>query len=290
MAIGTSNGPSNHMAQVILFNKPYGVLCHFGAPGEGGPSAAASGAPSLQDFLPQRDVYPAGRLDADSEGLVVLTADGALQHRIAEPQHKLPKVYYAEVEGVPGEDALARLRAGIQLKDGKTRPAGAELVWEPEWLWARVPPVRFRRHIPTSWVQITVVEGKNRQVRRMTAAAGFPTLRLIRYSVGEWTLEGLANGAWAEAPVPENLASAAKVAPKPARAFSPSRPGNSFSRTPRSTGAPDGRRRSATPLASRRSAPAAAAAPRPKRGARAASPTRSSSARPRVSTGRARRR
>jgi 23S rRNA pseudouridine2457 synthase len=279
------------MSQVILFNKPYGVLCHFGADPAGDPAPLGGGeAQSLKDFLPQRDVYPAGRLDADSEGLVVLTADGALQHRIAEPQHKLPKVYYAEVEGVPTEESLARLRAGVQLNDLKTRPAGAELIAEPEWLWARVPPVRFRRHIPTSWVQITVVEGKNRQVRRMTAAVGFPTLRLIRYSVGEWTLDGLASGAWTAATVPGPLESAARAATKPAKAFSPRRPPGPFSPKPRSAGAAYPKRRAAGAPSSRRPAAGTVAAPRPRRSGPAASPTRAPSARPRVSTGRGRRR
>ncbi|MFN7087291.1 MAG: pseudouridine synthase [Burkholderiales bacterium] len=176
------------MAQLILFNKPYGVLCQF--------SPAASGAPTLKDYLPQRGIYPAGRLDADSEGLVVLTDDGALQHRIADPRHKLPKTYYAEVEGTPTDVALQQLAKGIDLGEFKTLPAAARIVPTPTWLWPRVPPIRFRRHIPTAWLEITLREGKNRQVRRMTAAVGLPTLRLIRYRVGNWTLDGLDPGKW----------------------------------------------------------------------------------------------
>lgn len=175
------------MAQLILFNKPYGVVCQFSASG---------GSPTLKDYLPQRDVYPAGRLDADSEGLVVLTADGALQHHITDPRHKLPKTYFVEVEGLPSAAALQRLRSGIDLDDFRTLPAQARRVDTPEWLWPRLPPVRFRKHLPTTWLEITLREGKNRQVRRMTAATGFPTLRLIRYQIGNWTLAGLAPGEW----------------------------------------------------------------------------------------------
>ena len=177
------------MSSVILFNKPYGVLSQFSA--EGGRS-------TLRDYLPQRDVYPAGRLDADTEGLLVLTCDGALQHRIADPQHKLAKTYCAQVEGEVTDQALASLRKGVALADFKTAPAAASRVTEPEWLWPRVPPIRFRRAIPTSWIELTIREGRNRQVRRMTAAVGFPTLRLIRVAVGMWTLEGLPPGQWRE--------------------------------------------------------------------------------------------
>lgn len=175
------------MTAVVLFNKPYGVICQFS------PSGAH---PTLKDFVPLPGIYPAGRLDTDSEGLVVLTGDGELQHRITDPRHKLPKTYLVEVEGAPDDAALAPLRAGIRLRDYQARPAEAALVAAPDWLWPRVPPVRIRQSIPTAWLQLTIREGRNRQVRRMTAAAGFPTLRLIRYSVGPWNLAGIAPGAW----------------------------------------------------------------------------------------------
>ena len=174
---------------LVLFNKPYGVLCQFSPSGN---------HPTLRDYLPQRDVYPAGRLDADSEGLVLLTADGTLQHRITDPRHKLPKTYFAEVEGVPSAAALKQLHVGVHLGESVTLPAQAGIAESPAWLWPRVPPIRFRRRIPTTWLEITLTEGKNRQVRRMTAAVGHPTLRLIRYRVGDWTIEELAPGAWRE--------------------------------------------------------------------------------------------
>lgn len=170
---------------VILFNKPYNVLCQF---------RPVAGHQTLKDFIDVPNVHAAGRLDADSEGLLVLTDDGTLQHRISDPRHKLAKTYFVQVEGEPDESALERLRRGVTLKDGDTRPAQAQRVAEPSWLWPRVPPIRVRRHIPAAWVQLTLREGKNRQVRRMTAAIGHPTLRLIRYSIGEWTLNGLAPG------------------------------------------------------------------------------------------------
>lgn len=185
--------PQPATGPVILFNKPYGVLCQFSGDGS---------RPTLKDYLPQRDIYPAGRLDTDSEGLVVLTADGALQHRIADPRHKMAKTYWVEVEGEPGEAALAALRAGVAVRDYVTRPAEAERRGPPDWLWPRTPPVRFRKAIPTHWLELTIAEGRNRQVRHMTAAVGLPTLRLIRYRVGPWTIEGLANGAWCAAKFP----------------------------------------------------------------------------------------
>ena len=182
------------MASVVLLNKPYGVICQFT------PSGVHR---TLKDFVPIADVYPAGRLDTDSEGLVVLTGDGELQHQITDPRHKLPKTYFVEVEGAPADAALVPLRKGIQLSDYRARPAEVTLVAAPDWLWPRVPPVRFRQAIPTTWLQLTIREGRNRQIRRMTAAAGFPTLRLIRHSVGPWTLAGIAPGAWkiAESPI-----------------------------------------------------------------------------------------
>lgn len=175
------------MASVVLLNKPYGVICQFT------PSGAHQ---TLKDFVPIADVYPAGRLDTDSEGLVVLTGDGELQHFITDPRHKLPKTYFVEVEGAPDDAALAPLRKGVQLSDYCARPAEVGLIAPPDWLWPRVPPVRFRQAIPTTWLQLTIREGRNRQIRRMTAAIGFPTLRLIRHSVGPWTLTGMASGSW----------------------------------------------------------------------------------------------
>ncbi len=173
------------MSTVILFNKPYGVICQFS------PSPPHA---TLKDFVDIPDVYPAGRLDTDSEGLVVLTADGALQHRITDPRHKLPKTYFVQVEGAPDDDALTPLRDGVRLSDSSALPATAAIVDAPSWLWPRVPPIRTRQAIPTAWLQITLREGRNRQVRRMTAAIGFPTLRLIRYNVGAWSIDGLAPG------------------------------------------------------------------------------------------------
>lgn len=186
------------MPRVILFNKPFGVVCQFSEPASVTRDRDTPGPRTLKDYIARRDVYPAGRLDADSEGLVVLTDDGGLQHRISDPRHKLPKTYYAEVEGVPTAGALQRLRDGIDFGSFRTRPAEAKIMRAPDWLWPRVPPVRFRRQIPTVWLEIVLLEGKNRQVRRMTAAVGLPTLRLIRYSVGDWTLIGITPGAWRE--------------------------------------------------------------------------------------------
>jgi 23S rRNA pseudouridine2457 synthase len=175
---------------LILLNKPYDVLCQFSREGE---------RAVLADFVPVKNVYPAGRLDRDSEGLVVLTDDGRLQARIADPRYKLEKTYFAQVEGVVGDEALARLRAGVELNDGPTLPAGARSVEAPAWLWPRVPPIRVRKTVPDGWIELTLREGRNRQVRRMCAAVGLPCLRLIRWRVGDWTLEGLASGEWREA-------------------------------------------------------------------------------------------
>ncbi|MEW5769748.1 MAG: rRNA large subunit pseudouridine synthase E [Pseudomonadota bacterium] len=177
------------MARIILFNKPYGVLSQF---------TSEAGRPGLKDYIPMPGVYAAGRLDADSEGLLILTDDGALQHRLADPRHKQPKTYWVQVEGVPDEAALRQLRAGVDLGDFVTLPAQARTIAEPQGLWPRDPPVRFRKHIPTSWLEIVLVEGKNRQVRRMTAKVGFPTLRLVRWRIGDRCVEGLAPGEWRE--------------------------------------------------------------------------------------------
>jgi 23S rRNA pseudouridine2457 synthase len=177
------------VSRLILFNKPYGVLSQF---------TAEAGHPGLANFIPLPGVYPAGRLDADSEGLLILTDDGALQARISDPAHKLPKTYWAQVEGIPTADALQRLRAGVVLKDGPTRPAEAELIAPPDALWPRQPPIRLRQHIPTAWLALTLREGRNRQVRRMTASVGLPTLRLVRAAIGPWTITGLAPGDWKE--------------------------------------------------------------------------------------------
>ena len=174
---------------LILFNKPFGVLCQF-SPERTGPPR-----PTLADFITVPNVYPAGRLDLDSEGLLLLTDDGALQARIAEPRHKMPKTYLAQVEGEADEAALKALRAGVQLKDGPTLPAEASRIEPPE-LWPRTPPVRFRKSVPDCWLSVTIREGRNRQVRRMTAAVGLPTLRLVRWAIGEWTLDGLPTGDW----------------------------------------------------------------------------------------------
>ena len=175
------------MSRILLFNKPYGVICQFSRDGM---------HPTLADYIALPDFYPAGRLDTDSEGLVLLTDDGQLQHVITDPKHKLSKTYWAQVEGVPDEAALAHLRRGVKLPDFTTLPSEARHIDEPPNLWPRTPPVRERKAIPTSWLELTIREGKNRQVRRMTAAVGLPTLRLIRYSVGDWSLDGLEPAQW----------------------------------------------------------------------------------------------
>lgn len=180
------------MSRLILFNKPYGVLSQFTPEGRW---------QGLRDYLALPGVYAAGRLDADSEGLLILTDDGALQSRIADPRHKLPKTYWVQVEGAPTDADLDPLRRGVDLGDFVTRPARARLIDEPAGLWPRNPPIRFRQAIPTSWIELAISEGKNRQVRRMTAKIGFPTLRLIRAAVGEWRLDALQPGEWKESHV-----------------------------------------------------------------------------------------
>ena len=174
----------NPERKIVLFNKPYDVLCQF---------TDEQNRSVLKDFIDIPGVYAAGRLDRDSEGLLILTNDGKLQSKLADPRHKTSKTYWVQVDGEISDDALLQLSRGVKLKDGLTRPAKAQHMQEPT-VWPRNPPVRFRKNIPTSWLSLTISEGKNRQVRRMTAAVGFPTLRLIRYRIGDWTLDGLAPG------------------------------------------------------------------------------------------------
>ena len=175
------------MSKLLLFNKPFGVLSQF---------TDGQARATLSDYIDMPGVYPAGRLDRDSEGLLVLTDNGRLQARISNPKFKMTKVYLVQVEGEIGEAALENLRRGVALKDGVTKSAEAKAVTAPEWLWPRDPPIRVRKSIPDTWVEIRISEGRNRQVRRMTAAVGHPTLRLIRTSIGDWSLDGVAQGEW----------------------------------------------------------------------------------------------
>jgi 23S rRNA pseudouridine2457 synthase len=220
---------------LILVNKPWGVLCQFSSP---------DGRPTLAGLVDRPGVYPAGRLDADSEGLVLLTADGALQARITDPRFALAKTYLCQVEGEPTPAALEALARGPVLGDGPTAPAEVRLIDPPD-LWPRDPPIRVRRAIPTAWLEIAIAEGRNRQVRRMTAAVGLPTLRLVRWRIGPWSLDGLAPGTWREAPVPRVLSSAPVFdRPRPAsapRAARPAPPSPSGHRRPQAT--PGGARR-----------------------------------------------
>lgn len=176
------------MSRIILLNKPFQVLSQF---------RDSDGRPTLKQYLPDHTgFYPAGRLDYDSEGLMLLTDDGQLQHRISDPKHKQPKTYWVQVEGIPAETALTRFRRGLELKDGPTLPAKIRLIPPPDHLWERVPPIRERQSIPTQWLEVIISEGRNRQVRRMTAAIGHPTLRLIRAAIGDWTLGDLQPGSY----------------------------------------------------------------------------------------------
>jgi 23S rRNA pseudouridine2457 synthase len=187
-------GEATVVARLILFNKPYGVLSQFTDRGIGADRA------TLSDHIPVPGVYPAGRLDRDSEGLLLLCDDGKLQARIADPRFKMAKTYLVQVEGEPDEASLQRLREGPVLNDGPTRPAEVEPLPAPA-LWERDPPIRFRKSVPDSWLKLTIREGRNRQVRRMTAAVGHPTLRLVRWSIGDWTLDGIPPGEWRETTV-----------------------------------------------------------------------------------------
>ncbi len=180
-------GLAKRLFKQILFNKPYNVLCQF---------SPQAGRQTLADFIDVPGVYAAGRLDADSEGLLLLTDDGQLQARIADPRHRFAKTYWAQVEGEANDAALARLQSGVDIGDILTQPCQARIIPEPPGLWPRNPPIRHRAAIPTSWIELVLYEGKNRQVRRMTARVGLPTLRLVRCAIGPWRIDGLASGSW----------------------------------------------------------------------------------------------
>ena len=190
---GSIYNPFKHLPQlqnstmILLFNKPFDVLCQF---------TDEQGRKTLADFITQKNIYAAGRLDRDSEGLLILTDNGPLQHKITDPKNKMEKTYWAQVEGIISDDAISQLKKGVKLKDGVTKPAKAKKISCPKELWPRVPPIRKRKHIPTSWIELRISEGRNRQVRRMTAATGFPTLRLIRCRIGEWSIDNINSGSY----------------------------------------------------------------------------------------------
>lgn len=209
------------MSRVLLFNKPFRVLTQF---------TDNEGRSTLADYIKIPGIYAAGRLDYDSEGLLILTDDGKLQHQLASPSFKMPKTYVVQVDGEITDTALEQLRKGVQLKDGPTRPAQAQRISEPDWLWERTPPVRFRKLQPTSWLKLTITEGRNRQVRRMTAEVGFPTLRLIRWSIGNWSLDQLDPGHWRQEQVHLPKPPIKRQQPKNGQQKRRGRPGHSKSR------------------------------------------------------------